>query len=86
MEAVFQAPKRRPRVYETYDAPFPVPLAAVDARLQQTLIYRADMVNQHVVVRDPDHIQALYGKVCSSQQALLIKYSCLAKYSIHIHC
>lgn len=62
MEAVFQAPKRRPRVYETYDAPFPVPLAAVDARLQQTLIYRADMVNQHVVVRDPDHIQALYGK------------------------
>uniref|UniRef100_A0A674C202 tRNA-splicing endonuclease subunit Sen2 n=1 Tax=Salmo trutta TaxID=8032 RepID=A0A674C202_SALTR len=62
MDAVFQAPKRRPRVYEAYDAPFPVPLAAVDARLQQTLIYRADMVNQHVVVRDPEHIQALYGK------------------------
>nr|XP_023992529.1 tRNA-splicing endonuclease subunit Sen2 [Salvelinus alpinus] len=62
MDAVFQAPKRRPRVYEAYDAPFPVPLAAVDARLQQTIIYRADMVNQHVVVRDPEHIQALYGK------------------------
>ncbi|XP_055725984.1 tRNA-splicing endonuclease subunit Sen2 isoform X2 [Salvelinus fontinalis] len=62
MDAVFQAPKRRPRVYEAYDAPFPVPLAAGDARLQQTIIYRADMVNQHVVVRDPEHIQALYGK------------------------
>ncbi|XP_041747158.1 tRNA-splicing endonuclease subunit Sen2 isoform X2 [Coregonus clupeaformis] len=61
-DAVFQAPKRRARVYEAYDAPFPVPLAAEEARLQQTLIYRAEMVNQHVIVRDPEHIQALYGK------------------------
>ncbi|CAB1315719.1 unnamed protein product [Coregonus sp. 'balchen'] len=67
-DAVFQAPKRRARVYEAYDAPFPVPLAAEEARLQQTLIYRAEMVNQHVIVRDPEHIQALYGKA-SYQEA-----------------
>ncbi|XP_019907278.2 tRNA-splicing endonuclease subunit Sen2 isoform X2 [Esox lucius] len=61
-EALFQAPKRRARVYELYDAPFPVPLTAEDGRLQRTLIYRAEIVNQHVVVRDPEHVQALYNK------------------------
>ncbi|XP_046881250.1 tRNA-splicing endonuclease subunit Sen2 [Hypomesus transpacificus] len=61
-EAVFQAPKRRARVYEAYEAPFPVLLTAEDAKLPVDLVYRAEIVNKNVIVRDPDHIQALYGK------------------------
>ncbi|KAG5835830.1 hypothetical protein ANANG_G00248170 [Anguilla anguilla] len=61
-EAVFQAPKRRARVYESYEAPFPVPVSAEDAKFQEHCVYRAELLNQHVIVRDPDHIQALYGK------------------------
>ncbi|KAJ8258649.1 hypothetical protein COCON_G00176610 [Conger conger] len=61
-EAVFQAPKRRVRVYESYEAPFPVPVSAEDAQFQQHHVYRAEILNQHVIVRDPDHIQAIYGK------------------------
>ncbi|KAJ8361081.1 hypothetical protein SKAU_G00176060 [Synaphobranchus kaupii] len=61
-EAVFQAPKRRVRVYESYEAPFPVPASAEDAIFQEHRVYRAEILNQHVIVRDPDHIQALYGK------------------------
>ncbi|XP_036386928.1 tRNA-splicing endonuclease subunit Sen2 [Megalops cyprinoides] len=60
-EAVFQAPKRRARVYESYEAPFPVPSGTED-KLQEHRVYRAEIVNHHVIVRDPDHIQALYGK------------------------
>ena len=70
-EAVFQAPKRRARVYEAYEAPFPVLLTAEDAKLPVDLVYRAEIVNKNVIVRDPDHIQALYGKVCSISALLL---------------
>ncbi|XP_018600054.1 tRNA-splicing endonuclease subunit Sen2 isoform X4 [Scleropages formosus] len=61
-EAVFQAPKRRARVYESYEGPFPVPLCADGAGGPEPLVYRADVVNRHVVVRDPAHIGAVYGK------------------------
>lgn len=61
-EAVFQAPKRRARVYEAYEAPFPVPLTAEEARLQVDVVYRAEILNKNVIVRNPDHIQALYCK------------------------
>ncbi|KPP68408.1 tRNA-splicing endonuclease subunit Sen2-like [Scleropages formosus] len=61
-EAVFQAPKRRARVYESYEGPFPVPLCADGAGGPEPLVYRADIVNRHVVVRDPAHIGAVYGK------------------------
>ncbi|KAJ7994387.1 hypothetical protein DPEC_G00248760 [Dallia pectoralis] len=68
-EAVFQAPKRRVRIYEEYYAPVPVPLTREDGGYEPygspvplNLIYRAEMVNQQVVVRDPEHMQALYNK------------------------
>lgn len=66
MEAVFQAPKRRPKVYESFESPLPVPFTSVqDASSPQgALIYKAEIINQHVIVREIDHIQALYGKVC----------------------
>uniref|UniRef100_A0AAY4DG29 tRNA-splicing endonuclease subunit Sen2 n=1 Tax=Denticeps clupeoides TaxID=299321 RepID=A0AAY4DG29_9TELE len=53
--AVFQAPKRRPRVYEAYEAPLPAPRAGEDG-------FSAELVHGHVVVRDPGHVQALYGQ------------------------
>ncbi|MBN3297746.1 SEN2 endonuclease, partial [Amia calva] len=61
-EAVFQAPKRRARVYESYEAPFPVPTNAEEAKQQEYKVYTAEMINQNIIVRDPDHIQAIYGK------------------------
>ncbi|KAI4891572.1 hypothetical protein NFI96_016571, partial [Prochilodus magdalenae] len=61
MEAVFQAPKRRPKVYESFESPLPV-LVTTEASSDQSGIYKAEVINQHVIVREPDHIQALYGK------------------------
>ncbi|KAM6979838.1 LOW QUALITY PROTEIN: tRNA-splicing endonuclease subunit Sen2 [Aplochiton taeniatus] len=61
-EAVFQAPKRRARVYEAYGTSFPVPLSHEDAVSQDERVYRAELVNHHIVVRDPRHIHALYSK------------------------
>ncbi|KAL7837585.1 hypothetical protein SRHO_G00272960 [Serrasalmus rhombeus] len=61
MEAVFQAPKRRSKVYESFESPLPVPITK-EASSPQSLIYKAEVINQHVIVREPDHIQALYGK------------------------
>nr|XP_006631170.1 PREDICTED: tRNA-splicing endonuclease subunit Sen2 [Lepisosteus oculatus]XP_015203520.1 PREDICTED: tRNA-splicing endonuclease subunit Sen2 [Lepisosteus oculatus]XP_015203521.1 PREDICTED: tRNA-splicing endonuclease subunit Sen2 [Lepisosteus oculatus] len=61
-EAVFQAPKRRARVYESYAGPFPVTVSADKGQNKECRIYRAEIVNQHVLVRDPEDIQALYGK------------------------
>ncbi|KAG9260360.1 tRNA-splicing endonuclease subunit Sen2 isoform X1 [Astyanax mexicanus] len=64
MEAVFQAPKRRPKVYESFESPLPVPFTSVQgtSSLQGALICKAEIINQHVIVREADHIQALYGK------------------------
>lgn len=73
-EAVFQAPKRRARVYESYEAPFPVLGYENEADLEQH-IYRAEIVNQHVIVRDPKHIEALYGKV-NTTNSLTYSMSC----------
>ncbi|XP_062842436.1 tRNA-splicing endonuclease subunit Sen2 [Trichomycterus rosablanca] len=61
MEAIFHAPKRRPRVYEAFEAPLPVPFGT-DSGLERVEIYKAEIINQHVIVRDSEHIQALYGR------------------------
>ncbi|XP_066526877.1 tRNA-splicing endonuclease subunit Sen2 [Hoplias malabaricus] len=62
MEAVFQAPKRRPKVYETFESPLPVPINEESSPPQINLVYKAEIINQHVVVQEPNHIQALYGQ------------------------
>eukprot|EP00064_Thunnus_orientalis_P024413 superscaffoldBa00010438_g24708 len=51
MQAEFRAPRRRPRVYEQYEAPLPV-----------NSHFRADLINQHVLVCDPDHIQKIHNQ------------------------
>lgn len=73
MEAVFQAPKRRARVYEAYEAPLPIPTSQHDTTQQHHhLVLKADLVNNHVIVRDPYHILCLYSKVGSQNT----DYSC----------
>ena len=62
-EAPFLAPRRRAVVYEAYEAPFPVPRSDAEATRCGESVYRADLVNQQVLVRDPAHIQLLYGQV-----------------------
>ncbi|XP_026076531.1 tRNA-splicing endonuclease subunit Sen2 isoform X1 [Carassius auratus] len=58
-EAVFQAPKRRAKVYESFVAPLPVSLGAED---EEPIIYRADLISHHVTVTDPAHILPLYER------------------------
>ncbi|XP_047438014.1 tRNA-splicing endonuclease subunit Sen2 isoform X2 [Mugil cephalus] len=52
MQAEFRAPRRRSRVHEDYEAPLPV----------QRSRYRAELINQHVVVRHPEHIQKIHDQ------------------------
>lgn len=63
MEAIFHAPKRRPKVYESFEAPFPITFSNDSASDPQIQIYKAELIQQHVIVREGEHIQAIYGKV-----------------------
>uniref|UniRef100_A0A8V1AI96 tRNA-splicing endonuclease subunit Sen2 n=1 Tax=Gallus gallus TaxID=9031 RepID=A0A8V1AI96_CHICK len=56
-EAAFHPPRRKRRVFECYQAPFPVGPGAGDFRM-----CRADMVNNCVVVRSPEDMDQLYNK------------------------
>ncbi|NXO72834.1 SEN2 endonuclease, partial [Phainopepla nitens] len=56
-EAVFHPPRRKRRVFELYEAPFPVDVGGKDFRLCQ-----AEIINNNVIVRDPQDIEQLYNK------------------------
>ncbi|NXR91724.1 SEN2 endonuclease, partial [Hypocryptadius cinnamomeus] len=56
-EAVFHPPKRKRRVLESYEAPFPVDVGGKDFRLCQ-----AEIINNNVIVRNPEDIEQLYNK------------------------
>ncbi|XP_054136959.1 tRNA-splicing endonuclease subunit Sen2 [Melozone crissalis] len=56
-EAVFHPPKRKRRVFESYKAPFPVEVGGKDFRLCQ-----AEIINNNVIVRNPEDIEQLYNK------------------------
>ncbi|NXX94278.1 SEN2 endonuclease, partial [Centropus bengalensis] len=56
-EAVFHPPRRKRRVYEAYEAPFPVGVGGKDFRMCQ-----AEIINNNVVVTDPEDIEQLYNK------------------------
>ncbi|XP_029358326.1 tRNA-splicing endonuclease subunit Sen2 [Echeneis naucrates] len=57
MQAEFRAPRRRNRVYEQYEAPLPVSRIPEDRSH-----FRAEIINQHVVVCHPDHIQKIHNQ------------------------
>ncbi|XP_023791374.1 tRNA-splicing endonuclease subunit Sen2 isoform X1 [Cyanistes caeruleus] len=56
-EAVFHPPRRKRRVFESYKAPFPVDVGGKDFRLCQ-----AEIINNNVIVRNPEDIEQLYNK------------------------
>uniref|UniRef100_G3NGH6 tRNA-splicing endonuclease subunit Sen2 n=1 Tax=Gasterosteus aculeatus aculeatus TaxID=481459 RepID=G3NGH6_GASAC len=57
MHAEFRAPRRRTRVHEEYVAPLPVSRSPAERSH-----FRAELINQHVLVRHPDHIQNIYNQ------------------------
>uniref|UniRef100_A0A8D2DLL3 tRNA-splicing endonuclease subunit Sen2 n=1 Tax=Sciurus vulgaris TaxID=55149 RepID=A0A8D2DLL3_SCIVU len=60
-EAVFHTPKKKRRVCENYESPLPIPFGQ-DQGPKKFKIFSAEMINNHVVVRNPEDIEQLYGK------------------------
>ncbi|KAF6313690.1 tRNA splicing endonuclease subunit 2 [Rhinolophus ferrumequinum] len=61
-EAVFHAPKRKRRVYENYESPFPIPFGPNCGPKKDFKIFHAEMVNNNVIVTNAEDIEQLYGK------------------------
>ncbi|XP_045406058.1 tRNA-splicing endonuclease subunit Sen2-like isoform X2 [Lemur catta] len=61
-EAVFHAPKRKRRVYENYESPWPIPFDQYQSPKKEFRIFHAKMINNNVIVRNAEDIQQLYGK------------------------
>ncbi|KFQ92735.1 tRNA-splicing endonuclease subunit Sen2 [Nipponia nippon] len=56
-EAVFHPPRRKRRVFESYESPFPVDVGGKDFRICQ-----AEIINNNVIVTNPEDIEQLYNK------------------------
>ncbi|NXT52400.1 SEN2 endonuclease, partial [Pluvianellus socialis] len=56
-EAAFHPPRRKRRVFESYESPFPVDVGGKDFRICQ-----AEIINNNVIVRNPEDIDQLYNK------------------------
>ncbi|XP_042767045.1 tRNA-splicing endonuclease subunit Sen2 [Panthera leo] len=61
-EAVFHAPKRKRRVYESYESPLPIPFGQNGGPKKDFKIFTAEMINNNVIVRNAEDIEQLYGK------------------------
>ncbi|TKS65697.1 tRNA-splicing endonuclease subunit [Collichthys lucidus] len=57
MQAEFRPPRRRTRVHEEYQAPLPVSRSP-----EERSHFRAQLINQHVLVCHPDHIQNIHNQ------------------------
>ncbi|KAM6300947.1 tRNA-splicing endonuclease subunit Sen2 [Aegotheles albertisi] len=56
-EAAFHPPRRKRRVFESYDSPFPVDVGGKGFRVCQ-----AEILNNNVIVRNPEDVEQLYNK------------------------
>ncbi|XP_065741595.1 tRNA-splicing endonuclease subunit Sen2 isoform X3 [Phocoena phocoena] len=61
-EAVFRPPKRKRRVYESYESPLPIPFGQDCGPRKDFRIFRAEMINNNVIVRNAEDMEQLYGK------------------------
>ncbi|XP_003796288.1 tRNA-splicing endonuclease subunit Sen2 isoform X1 [Otolemur garnettii] len=61
-EAIFHAPKRKRRVYENYESPWPIPFGQDRSLEKEFRLFRAEMVNNWVIVRSPQDMEQLYRK------------------------
>ncbi|XP_056380229.1 tRNA-splicing endonuclease subunit Sen2 isoform X2 [Hyla sarda] len=60
-QATFHAPRRKRKVYESYESPFPIPLAD-DSYMKDFRICNGELINNNVIVRSIEDIELLYGK------------------------
>ncbi|XP_062977311.1 tRNA-splicing endonuclease subunit Sen2 isoform X2 [Elgaria multicarinata webbii] len=61
-EAVFHPPKRKRRVYESYDSPFPISSSEEGIHGRVYKICQAEIINNNVIVKNPEDIEQLYSK------------------------
>uniref|UniRef100_A0AAF6YI46 Peroxisome proliferator-activated receptor gamma n=1 Tax=Bos taurus TaxID=9913 RepID=A0AAF6YI46_BOVIN len=61
-EAVFRPPKRKRRVHDSYESPLPIPCGQDCGPEKDFRIFRAEMINSHVIVRGLEDMEQLYGK------------------------
>ncbi|XP_008853126.1 tRNA-splicing endonuclease subunit Sen2 [Nannospalax galili] len=61
-EAVFHAPKRKRRVYESYESALPIPFGQDQGPRKDFRMFRAEMINNNVVVRSAEDMEQLYGQ------------------------
>lgn len=59
---MFTAPQRRSRVYEDYEAPFPLPGSQEESSPHRDTVYQGELLNNTVLIRHPAHILDIYGK------------------------
>ncbi|XP_044307308.1 tRNA-splicing endonuclease subunit Sen2 [Varanus komodoensis] len=61
-EAVFHPPRRKRRVYESYDSPFPISSSKEGIHGKVYKICQAEIINNNVIVKNPEDIKELYSK------------------------
>ncbi|KAM9326845.1 tRNA-splicing endonuclease subunit Sen2 [Gastrophryne carolinensis] len=60
-QATFHAPRRKRKVYESYESPFPIPLSH-DASPKDFRICQAELINNYIIVRNTEDIELLFSK------------------------
>nr|XP_031542072.1 tRNA-splicing endonuclease subunit Sen2 isoform X1 [Vicugna pacos]XP_031542073.1 tRNA-splicing endonuclease subunit Sen2 isoform X1 [Vicugna pacos] len=61
-EAIFRPPKRKRRVYESYESPLPIPFGQDRGPGKDCRMFRAEMRNSSVIVRSAEDAEQLYGR------------------------
>ena len=84
-EAVFRPPKRKRRVYESYESPLPIPFGQECGPKKDCRIFRAEMINSNVIVRNAEDMEQLYGKVCAGSLGSAASWQPCASRSLPIH-
>ncbi|EQB77865.1 hypothetical protein CB1_000465009 [Camelus ferus] len=69
-EAVFRPPKRKRRVYESYESSLPIPFGQDRGPRKDCRMFRAEMRNSSVIVRSVEDAEQLYGRVRASGRSL----------------
>ncbi|XP_070793102.1 tRNA-splicing endonuclease subunit Sen2 isoform X1 [Pituophis catenifer annectens] len=61
-EAVFHPPRRKRKVYESYDSPFPISPSVEGSHGRVYKVCRAELINNNVIVKNPEDIEQIYSK------------------------
>ncbi|XP_053233672.1 tRNA-splicing endonuclease subunit Sen2 isoform X3 [Podarcis raffonei] len=60
-EAIFHPPRRKRRVYESYNSPFPISSTGEGIYGRDFQICQAEIINNNVIVKNPEDIEHLYS-------------------------